>query len=301
VTTDSIHVPVLSDRVLELLGVRPGGRYVDATVDGGGHAAAVLAASAPDGCVLGIDRDGEILEHTRRRLAAEVGAGRLRLAHGDFRRLADVCGRHSFAAVDGILFDLGLSSFHLDASGRGFAVARNEPLDMRFDPTEERSTAAHLLANAPTEELASIFRDLGEERFASRIARSIVAQRRNRPLRTSTDLLAVVERSLPPKLRWRAQRNAARVFQALRIAVNQELEAVREALSQTVSLLRPGGRLVVISFHSLEDRIVKSFLREQRDAGRLALLTRKPLRPDQNEIAANPRSASAKLRAAERC
>jgi 16S rRNA (cytosine1402-N4)-methyltransferase len=200
-----------------------------------------------------------------------------------------------------VLFDLGISSFHLEASGRGFSFARDEPLDMRFDATESsRETAGQILATRSAAELASLFRHYGEERFASRIARAVVAARRKAPVATSRQLFDLVVAALPTAQRAHAGRSAARVFQALRIAVNAELEALREALPQAVELLRPGGRLAVIAFHSLEDRLVKRFFLEQQRAGALQVLTKRPIRASDPEIAANPRAASARLRAAER-
>jgi 16S rRNA (cytosine1402-N4)-methyltransferase len=295
------HVPVLLRQVLEALAPRPGGRYVDATANGGGHLRAVLDACAPDGHVLGIDRDPEILTALTGRCAAAIDAGRLQLAAGSFAELSHLLAARRFEPVDGILFDLGLSSFHLDVSGRGFSYLRDEPLDMRFDPTDDASeSAADILATRDADELAAIFRDYGEERFASRIARTVVARRREQPIATTGQLLAAIEQSLPAAARWRASRDAARIFQALRIAANDELEQVAEVLPQAVAALAPGGRLAVIAFHSLEDRMVKHFLRDQAAAGRLRLLQRKPIIADEAEIAANPRAASAKLRVAEK-
>jgi 16S rRNA (cytosine1402-N4)-methyltransferase len=296
-----VHVPVLLAEVLAQLAPRAGGRYVDATIDGGGHTRALLEASAPDGRVLGIDRDPEILTAVRTRLADAIDAGRLRIAHASFAAFSRVLAARAFAPVDGILFDLGVSSFHLDVSGRGFSVVRDEPLDMRFDATDaDLETAADILATRSADELTALFRAYGEERFASRVARTIVVRRRTAPLRTTGELLAAVEQSLPAAVRWRAGRDAARVFQALRIAANDELEAVAAALPQAVSALARGGRLVVIAFHSLEDRLVKHFLRDAQRAGRVRICTKRPLRPTDAEIAANPRAASAKLRAAEK-
>jgi 16S rRNA (cytosine1402-N4)-methyltransferase len=296
-----VHVPVLLPQVLDALAPRPGGRYVDATANGGGHLRAVLDACAPDGRVLGIDRDPEILTALAGRCAGAIDSGRLLLATGSFATLGDVIAARQFGPVDGILFDLGLSSFHLDASGRGFSFKQDEPLDMRFDPTDDASqSAADILAERDADELAAIFRDYGEERFASRIARTIVARRREQPITTTGQLFAAIEQSLPPATRWRANRDAARIFQALRIAANDELEQVASVLPQAVAALAPGGRLAVIAFHSLEDRMVKHFLRDQAAAGRLRLLHRKPIIADEAEIAANPRAASAKLRSAEK-
>ena len=296
-----VHVPVLLPQVLDALAPRPGGRYVDATANGGGHLRAVLDACAPDGRVLGIDRDPEILTALAGRCAEAIDTGRLILATGSFAALGDVIAARQFGPVDGILFDLGLSSFHLDASGRGFSYTRDEPLDMRFDPTDDTSqSAADILAERDADELTAIFRDYGEERFASRIARTIVARRRDQPITTTGQLFAAIEQSLPPATRWRANRDAARIFQALRIAANDELEQVASVLPQAVAALAPGGRLAVIAFHSLEDRMVKHFLRDQAAAGRMRLLHRKPIIADEAEIAANHRAASAKLRSAEK-
>lgn len=296
-----VHVPVLLEEVLELLAVRPGGRYIDATAGAGGHTAAILSAVGPGGRVLALDRDPEMVEGLRRSFADEVAAGRLIARHANFARIREEATAVGLEAADGILFDLGVCSHHLDASGRGFAYGRTEPLDLRFDPTETATPpAAALLARASAQELTHIFRTYGEERFASRIARTVVARRRTAPVQTSADLRAAVEASLPARVRWRAGRHAARVFQALRIAVNRELEAIHAALPAALELLAPGGRLVVISFHSLEDRIAKNVLREAARAGAVRLLTRKPLRPGQAEISRNPRSASARLRAVER-
>lgn len=298
--TDDVHRPVLLAEVLHYLDVQPGRRYVDATINGGGHATAILAASAPNGVLLGIDRDPDLPAALRATLGSEIDAGRLQLAIGNFRNLAEILSARAFAPVDGLLVDLGLSSYHLDRSGRGFTYGRNEPLDMRFDPTHPVPTAADLLAAEEVGELTALFRTYGEERFASRIARSIVAQRRTTPIRTSDDLLRIIEQSLPANTRWRAARHAARVFQALRIAVNDELAAVAEMLPQAVAALAPGGRFVAISFHSLEDRLIKRFLRSEQQAGRVRILTKKPVQASKQETAANSRAASAKLRAAER-
>ena len=299
--TEPVHIPVLLSEVLAWLAPRPGGRYVDATVNGGGHCSALLDASAPDGRVLGIDRDPAIIAALRARRADAIAGGRLLLANGSFAALGEVIAAHDFAPVGGVLFDLGLSSFHLDASARGFSFLRDEPLDMRFDPADDSlETAADILASRGADELTELFRTYGEERFASRVARTVVARRRSAPLRRTGELLAAIEQSLPAAVRWRASRDAARIFQALRIATNDELGAVAEALPQAVAALAPGGRLVVISFHSLEDRLVKHFIREHARAGQLRILTKKPISPTAEEIAANPRAASAKLRAAEK-
>jgi len=292
--------------VLTFLGVRPGGVYVDGTVGGGGHAAAVLEASAPGGRLLGLDLDPAALEVARRRLR---GFGdRVVLRHGSFARLGVLAG--DFAPADGVLLDLGLSSLQLADPGRGFAFSREGPLDMRFDPTAAGPTAADLVNGLSVKELADLLYRYGEERQARRIAEAIAAAR---PLRTTAQLAGVVVAAVGHR-RGRIH-PATRTFQALRIAVNDELGALEAALPQAVDLLSPGGRLVVICFHSLEDRIVKRFMRqESRDCicppevpacvcghrARLKVLTPRPVRPDPAEVEANPRARSARLRAAER-
>lgn len=299
-SSEPIHVPILLDEVLELLAVRPGGRYIDATANGGGHTRAILDACGPDGRVLALDRDADLIERLAVNSSDSVGNGRLVPVHASFDELATVASQRGFDPCDGILFDLGLSSYHLDRSARGFAFARDEPLDMRFGAGEEYTeTASELLARASTDELTRIFRELGEERFASRVARTIVSLRDRQAIATTTDLFEAVERSLPANTRWRAARHAARIFQGLRIAVNGELDAVRAALPQAWECLAPGGRIAVLSFHSLEDRIVKHFFREQARRGG-ALLVKKPITASAEEVARNSRAASAKLRAVEK-
>lgn len=296
-----VHIPILTAALLDLLELRPGARCIDATIDGGGHTAAMLERTAPDGQVLGIDRDPELLTAVRRSLADAVEAGRLHLAAGNFRELTRIATARHFAPVQAIIFDLGLSSFHFDVSGRGFSFMRDEPLDMRFDPDDAGAeTAAQILSSRGAAELEAIFGSFGEERFSGRIARAIVAQRDRTPLQTTAQLLDVLTAALPARIRWQAARSAARIFQALRISVNDELDAISEALPQALSLLAPGGRLAVLAFHSLEDRMVKQFFVAERQAGRVRILTKKPLRPSEEEIAANPRAASAKLRVCER-
>jgi 16S rRNA (cytosine1402-N4)-methyltransferase len=298
---EPVHLPVLTAAIVEYLQLAPGARCIDATIDGGGHTAALLEHTAPDGVVLGVDRDPELLTAVRRRLHAAVDAGRLLLASGNFRELTHIAAARHFTGVQAIVFDLGLSSFHLDVSGRGFSFMRHEPLDMRFDPNDPGAeTAADFLNARSAAELAAVFRSFGEERFAGRIAAAIVVQRDRAPMRTTQQLFDVIAAALPGRVRWRAARSAARVFQALRIAVNDELNAVSDALPQALSLLAPGGRMAVLAFHSLEDRIVKQFFVAERQAGRVRILTKKPLRASDAEIAANPRAASAKLRVCER-
>lgn len=294
-----MHLPVLVAEVLDSLAPRAGGAYIDCTVGGGGHAEAVLEASSPDGRLLGLDADPRALARAHQRL--ERFGARVRLVHANFRELRRVATEHGFVNVQGVLFDLGLSSLALEASGRGFSFQRpDEPLDMRFDPSGG-PTAADLLNTASEAELARVFRELGEEPRAARLARAIVQRRRARPFRLVGDLLQVISGALGPR-RSRLH-PATRAFQALRVATNDELGALREGLAAALELLAPGGRIAVIAFHSLEDRIVKQMFRQHAEQGatpRLAILTRKPLVPSEEEIQTNPRARSAKLRVAER-
>ncbi|GBD15408.1 Ribosomal RNA small subunit methyltransferase H [bacterium HR26] len=305
----SLHQPVLLRQAIELLAVRPGGRYIDATFGGGGHTRAILEASAPDGVVLAIDADPEAI--ARAEALAREFPGRVVPCHGNFAALAELARARGFAEVDGVLFDLGLSSFQLAAPSRGFSFQLSGPLDMRFDPT--RGQPASVIVNTwPAERLAELLARYGEEPRARRIARAIVEARQRAPIETTGQLAEIVSRAVG---RRRGIHPATQTFQALRIAVNQELEALEAGLAAAVELLRPGGRLVVISFHSLEDRLVKQFLRAESQScrcppgvpvcvcgqqPRLRILTRKPVRPDPEEVQANPRSRSARLRAAER-
>ncbi|HID87122.1 MAG TPA: 16S rRNA (cytosine(1402)-N(4))-methyltransferase RsmH [Anaerolineae bacterium] len=298
------HTPVLYQEVIAGLQPRPGGRYIDATVGGGGHARGLLEGSSPDGRLLGIDADPMAIALARQSLA-EYGE-RVILVNGNFAHLKEIAASHGFCPVDGILLDLGLSSFQLERAERGFSFQLEGPLDMRYDPQQGR-TAADLVNTLPEDQLADILWRYGEEPRARRIARAIVA---HRPIRTTTELAEIVQRTVP---RRRRIHPATRTFLALRIAVNEELDALARALPQAVELLAPGGRLAVISFHSLEDRIVKEFFRDQargcicppdvpvcvcHHQPTLEVLTKKPIRPSEAEVRRNPRSRSARLRLA---
>jgi 16S rRNA (cytosine1402-N4)-methyltransferase len=292
------HVPVLLAEVLEYLTPRAGGTYCDGTVGGGGHAEALLAASAPDGALLGVDRDGEALAVAAERLRP-FGA-RARLAQGDYRDLAALARAAGLGPFDGILLDLGVSSLQLDDAARGFSFGREGPLDMRMDRAGRGPTAGDLLRRLPPHALEAMLREYGEERWARRIARALVAARARAPMATTTELADLVARAIPRRAWPRRIHPATRTFQALRIAVNRELEGLEEALEGAASLLAPGGRLAVISFHSLEDRAVKTAFRRLAAVRGLALLTRRPVIPATGEVAANPRARSAKLRAIRR-
>jgi 16S rRNA (cytosine1402-N4)-methyltransferase len=290
------HLPVLLDEMLHWLRPTGGGRFVDATVGSGGHASALLAASSPDGRLLGIDADPVAVDVARSRLAPF--GDRVMVVNASFRELPCVIEATAFGPVDGIVMDLGISSRQLDVGGRGFSFRRDEPLDMRFDPSRGES-AAELVNRAEESEIADILYQYGEEHRSRRVARAIVRQRQRAPIATTRDLVHAVEYALGPK-RGRIH-PATKTFQALRIAVNDELGALEGALPAAARLLKPGGRLAVISFHSLEDRRVKQFFRAGgADEAPLAELTRKPIVPSDAEADQNPRARSAKLRVAER-
>lgn len=290
------HVPVMLDEVLEALAPGRGGTYVDGTVGLGGHAAAVLESGATR--LIGIDRDSEALAVARERLA-EFG-DRVALLHGDYRHLDRLLDEAGAGPVAGILVDLGLSSFQLESGERGFSFQRDEPLDMRMDRTSG-PTAADLLAETDERELADLIFAFGEERYSRRIARAIVAARGEAPIETTGRLAAIVRRAVPRKGYSRID-PATRTFQALRIRVNDELEGLDRFLEAACARLAPGGRLAVIAFHSLEDRVVKHTMRRlagDEGAG-LRLLWRKARQPGDIEVTGNPRARSAKLRAVER-
>lgn len=277
------HIPVLFEEALEYLAVRPGGLYVDATLGGAGHTRGILERG---GRVIGLDRDPEAV-----RRALEMGLLDLTVIRGNFRHLERILDELGVEQVDGILADLGLSSFHLEDPKRGFSYAQEGPLDMRMG--EEGPTAEEVVNTLDQAELFRILKAYGEEPRALAIAKAVVEARRKKPIRTTTELAEIVRKATGFR---RAGHPARKTFQALRIYVNDELGALEDLLQAAAKRLAPGGRLVVISFHSLEDRIVKRFLRESG----LRILTKKPVRPKEMEVRANPRARSAKLRAAEK-
>ena len=302
------HQPVLLTEALASLAVARDGTYVDCTFGRGGHAAAILAALGPQGCLVALDRDPDAVAAARTRFADEA---RCRIHHAPFSALARILeGEGLMGRVAGILIDLGVSSPQLDDPTRGFSFRESGPLDMRMDPTAGESAAA-LVARASERELIEIIRALGEERFAARIARAIVSARAQAPITDTLILAEIVARAVPT--REPGKHPATRTFQALRLHVNRELDELSEVLPQCVSALAPAGRLVVIAFHSLEDRIAKRFLRNAArgplgpdgvplpGARPLLTLVGKAQRPSVAECDANPRARSAVLRAAERC
>ena len=302
------HVPVLADEVREALAVRPGETVVDATFGAGGHSA-LLAGDLSGGKLIAIDRDPSVrpyFDSVRKRTGVQG-----RFLRGEFSDVLAQLAANDVRA-DAILFDLGVSSMQVDRPERGFSYATDAPLDMRMDPASDLS-ARELVDEAGERELTRIFREYGEERYARQIARAIVRRRRERPIERTGELVELIRASIPAPARFGEGHPAKRVFQALRIAVNDELGALEHALPSALEMLRPGGRLAVISFHSLEDRIVKRFLRAEEKGctcppdfpvcvcghePALRALSRRPIKPSPAELAANPRAASARLRAA---
>ena len=317
-TMDISHIPVLCDKVVDFLKPKSDGVYIDGTVGLGGHSTAILKASAPNGKLIGIDLDTDALTIVKDRL--QIFADRLSLINGNFAEMNVLLENHSVHAVDGILLDLGVSSLQLNAPHRGFSFSHTGPLDMRMNAehkgdtaTETMLTAMHVVNDSTVDVLADIFKRYGEERFAKRIARRIVAVRQHKPITTTTQLAEIVAQSVPkggPKIH-----PATRVFQALRIYINAELENLKAGLDAAVTLLKPNGRLCVIAFHSLEDRIVKHRFRTWarmclcppktpicicEHSPSVEILTKRPVLPDVAEFQHNPRSRSAKLRVARK-
>jgi len=288
------HIPVLLEEILSSFDLKPGDDVVDATLGGGGHASAFLEATAPNGRLLGIEWDARTLEETRKRLA--IYGSRAMLVHGSYREMERFARAYAVPVASAVLFDLGYSSFQIDDPDRGFSFRFEGPLDMRYDASGDL-TASDIVNGWSQEDLAQTIREYGEERAAGRIAAAIVRARGKAMIVSTGQLAAIVASAVPERTRRGKPKinPATQTFQALRIAVNDELGNVREALPQAVRLLRPGGRLGVISFHSLEDRIVKRFFEESPE---LEILTPKPVMAGEKELEANPRARSAKLRVA---
>jgi 16S rRNA (cytosine1402-N4)-methyltransferase len=289
----SAHVPVLWREAIEILNVRPDGFYIDATLGTGGHAEGILRR-LERGKLLGIDRDPAALVAARERLKSF--GEKLIAMHGNFAEIDVLHAASGFPPADGLLADLGMSSLQLEDASRGFSFNAPGPLDMRMDPTTG-AKAADLVNQMSERELADLIFKLGEERHSRRIARAIV---KGRPYRLTTGLAQVVTRAIPSRAALRHIHPATRTFQALRLAVNRELECLESLLAKALEVLKPGGRVVILSFHSLEDRMVKRAFQAWQRQGRAQILTRKVIRPSEEEVRANPRSRSAKLRAAER-
>ena len=283
-----MHIPVLQKEVIQYLDPKPNDNFIDATVGGGGHAAEILQKIAPKGKILGIDWTQEAIREIKKN-------PNLILVCDNFANLAEIVKQQKFTKVRGVLMDLGYSSWHLEESGRGFSFQKKEPLDMRYS-VQNQLTAEKIVNFWSKFEIERILQEYGEERFAKNIAEQIIEERKLKPIQTTNHLVEVVRKAVPRGYLNQRIHFATKTFQALRIAVNDELNNIEKALPQALQILEPGGRLVVISFHSLEDRIVKNFFKN--NILNINLLTKKPVIPTRQEIIINPRSRSAKLRAA---
>ncbi len=299
-----MHQPVLLKEVIHYLNPKPGEHFIDATINGGGHALALLAKTVPSGKLLGIDWDPEILKKLEQSIHDESLRERMILVNDNFARIGEIAELYHFRPVHGILLDLGFSSYHIEQSGGGFSFQRDEPLDMRYHRAASSGgsyqTAAEILNTFSGEKLENIFKEFGEERFAGRIADEIVRVRISRAIQTTFDLVHAIKVATPVWYQRRKIHSATKVFQALRIAVNHELENIARALSASFELLVPGGNIAVISFHSLEDRLVKNTFKEKAEQGVIEIITPKPIKAARGEIAVNPRSRSAMLRVVKR-
>jgi len=292
-----LHLPVLLNEVMDHLDPGPGDVVLDATLGGGGHAIEVLKRITPGGRLIAVEKDPEAIERTKGRL--EGFRENVTYVNDDFRNIDLILDRLGVSGLSGAVFDLGISSFQVDDPRRGFSFLKDGPLDMRFD-TAQKLTARDVIGRAGGEELADIIREYGEERHAKLIARAICAAREKGPITTTAELAGIIIRAAGGKYGKQKINPAARTFQAIRICVNDELAAVKEGVGKALDRLEPGGKICVISFHSLEDRIVKVLFKEASRGGRARIITRKPVTPGEEEVGSNPRSRSAKLRVAEK-
>jgi len=288
------HIPVLKEEVLEYLGVTSNENYIDGTVGFGGHTEAILGKNAPDGKVLGIEWDTTLYEKLKQKKHE-----RLILVNDSYRNLQKIVENNKFDKIKGILLDLGFSSWHIDSANRGFTFRKDEVLDMRFNKNEEL-TAYEIINGWPKEEIEKILLTFGEERFARNIAKSIIDHRKKEKIKTTFQLAEVVKAGVPRRFHFNRIHPATKTFQALRIVVNRELESINQVLPQTLDVLKKKGIIAVISFHSLEDRIIKNFFRDNERSKKLKVLTKKPIIAREEEINRNPRSRSAKLRVAQK-
>ena len=293
-----MHIPVLLKEVLTYLNPQPNQNFIDATIGGGGHSLAILKKTSPQGKILGIEWDQNVLRGLQTTLSANPRLlNRLIFVRNNFVNIDKIVRQKKFLNPKGVLFDLGLNSWHLDKSGRGFTFRKDEPLDMRFT-SENGPSAAEIINSWPPKEIERILREFGEERYSRRIAQAIFRNRKKKRILLTSQLVAILSEALPSSYKHQRLHFATKTFQALRIAVNNELDNLQIGLEHSLKILPARSKLVVISFHSLEDRIVKQFLRKQQKNNILTILTKKPITPSLAETQSNPRSRSAKLRAA---
>jgi 16S rRNA (cytosine1402-N4)-methyltransferase len=292
-----IHIPVLKKEVIGFLDPKPNQNFIDCTLGAGGHTKEILEKTKPNGKVLGIEADPTLCQKIKKEITSE----RLIVENDNFKNLKEITERRNFKKINGVLIDLGISSWHIDQSKRGFSFQKDQELDMRFNPSHESNlTAADIANKYPQEELEKILKDYGEERFARRIARAIIEKRKYKPINTTNQLIDIIQESVPFWYQRKRIHFATRTFQALRIAVNDELNSLQKVLPQIVEVIEPGGIIAIISFHSLEDRIVKNFFREEKNKKSLEIITKKPIEATEEEVSSNPRSRSAKLRVAKK-
>jgi|SRR6056297_1339846 len=293
-----MHIPVLKSEVLKYIDPEPGRQFIDCTINGGGHAQAILERTGSKGSLLGIDLTPEFIEQLKKKKDKE-NWDNLKLVQGNYNQLTEIAYRNDFYPVHGILLDLGFSSNHLEEIERGFSFEKDQRLDMRYNP-EQKLTAAEIINKKTKPELEELFFKFGEEKHTAKIVEEIIKARQKDPIKTTDQLVSIIKRAVPEYYQKRRFHPATKVFQALRIAVNKELQNLEEVLPQAMALLKKGGRLVIISFHSLEDQRVKRFFKEQEELGVISVLTPKPISPHDEEVQNNPRARSAKLRACQK-
>ena len=300
-----MHISVLGKEAIQYLNPKPNENFVDCTFGWGGHTIEILKRNAPRGQVLAIELDPELLKCLRQEFKYLLGK-RLILVHGNFADFKKIVAKYQFRPVNGVLLDLGMSSWHIEKSGRGFTFQKDEPLLMRYDWETQNSelrtslTAREIVNLWPEKEIAKILQEYGQEKFAKRIAKEIIKTRDKKPIETTFQLVEIIKRATPSRYHHQRIHFATRTFQALRIAVNDELENFKKVLGQALEVLEKKGRLVVISFHSLEDRILKNFFKKEKFKNNIKILTKKPVIPSKSEIILNPRSRAAKLRACKK-
>jgi len=291
-----MHIPVLKHEILHYLNPKPNQNFIDCTFGMGGHSQSILEKNGTNGKVLGIEADKELFEKAKQ----ENQSKRLILVNSSYINLKQIVKKHNFKPVHGILFDLGMSSWHLDKSNRGFSFQKNEPLDMRFQTSGTSLSAQEIVNQWLEKEISEILQEFGEEQFSQRIAQAIVEYRKKELITNTFQLVEIIKQAIPKKFQRAKIHPATKTFQALRIAVNNELENLDQVLPQAVELLEKNGKIAVISFHSLEDRIVKHFFKDQAKKGIIEIIFKKPIIPGQEEIKHNFRSRSAKLRAGQK-
>jgi 16S rRNA (cytosine1402-N4)-methyltransferase len=296
------HIPVLKKEVIEYLNPKPNENFIDCTIGEGGHSLTILEKISPEGKILGIDWNLEAIEKLKIKIENLGFKKNLILVCDNFANLEEIVEKNKFWPVNGILFDLGMSSWEIEESGKGFTFKKDEPLIMSYSHNVNSATgltAMEIINNWQEEDIEKILKEYGEEKFGRSIAREIVRARKIKPIKTTFQLVEIIKKATPAWYHYKKIHPATKTFQALRIAVNDELNNLKKALPQTLKILKNGGRIVIISFHSLEDKIVKIFFKEKARQGRIKILTKKPVIPQKIEIKNNPRARSAKLRAVE--